>query len=239
VKKIAFASLLVGALASPVMAGQIQVYGNAYQNGAGGELLFQTKTPAAWLDNSGYSALTKNLFGYSDSFQTFCIEVTEHVSLGALYDASIDTTAKNGGSGGPNPDPVSQGTGWLYSQFATGTLAGYDYGAGGRFTTAGQLQYALWWLENEVIPYTSTPVAYDANNPFMLAAFNQFGGEANARLDGAETYGVYAVNMRTLVYGNIAQDGLYFRGVPDGGATLILLGGALIGLGALRRKFRS
>ena len=28
-------------------------------------------------------------------------------------------------------------------------------------------------------------------------------------------------------------------GVPDGGATLMLLGGALVGLGALRRKFRS
>ena len=27
------------------------------------------------------------------------------------------------------------------------------------------------------------------------------------------------------------------RGVPDGGTTLILLGGALVGLGALRRKF--
>jgi hypothetical protein len=27
--------------------------------------------------------------------------------------------------------------------------------------------------------------------------------------------------------------------VPDGGMTLMLLGGALVGLGALRRKFRA
>ena len=29
------------------------------------------------------------------------------------------------------------------------------------------------------------------------------------------------------------------KDVPDGGATLMLLGGALVGLGALRRKFRA
>ncbi len=31
--------------------------------------------------------------------------------------------------------------------------------------------------------------------------------------------------------------GAYDRSVPDGGATLALLGCALVGLGALRRKF--
>lgn len=37
--------------------------------------------------------------------------------------------------------------------------------------------------------------------------------------------------------GESAQDVLTF--VPDGGATLMLLGGALLGLGALRRRFNS
>ena len=43
----------------------------------------------------------------------------------------------------------------------------------------------------------------------------------------------YGIHMR----GDNAQDILTF--VPDGGATLMLLGGALVGLGALRRKFRA
>ena len=43
----------------------------------------------------------------------------------------------------------------------------------------------------------------------------------------------YGIHKR----GENAQDILTF--VPDGGATLMLLGGALLGLGALRRKFNS
>jgi hypothetical protein len=34
-------------------------------------------------------------------------------------------------------------------------------------------------------------------------------------------------------------DNVAYSGVPDGGMTLVLLGGALTGLGALRRKFRA
>lgn len=43
-----------------------------------------------------------------------------------------------------------------------------------------------------------------------------------------------------LVYvaANDNPEVLQFNVVPDGGATLMLLGGALVGLGALRRKFR-
>jgi hypothetical protein len=53
--------------------------------------------------------------------------------------------------------------------------------------------------------------------------------------DGGWEYGVYAINM--WLDGEDYQDGLVY--VPDGGATLMLLGGALMGLGALRRKFRA
>lgn len=48
---------------------------------------------------------------------------------------------------------------------------------------------------------------------------------------------VYARDYGIHKAGENAQDQLTF--VPDGGATLMLLGGALVGLGALRRKLNS
>ena len=46
-----------------------------------------------------------------------------------------------------NPVPITQGVAYLYSQFAAGTLAGYDYTPGsGRVASAGNLQEAIWYL---------------------------------------------------------------------------------------------
>src|SRR4029077_5677849 len=79
---------------------------------------------------------------------TFCIEDNEFVYPDTLYNQTINPEAIGGGDGGPHPDPVSQGTGWLYSQFAAGTLPGYAYGVG-RLASADLLQKAIWFLEEE------------------------------------------------------------------------------------------
>jgi hypothetical protein len=243
-KRIALVLLLVAALAPSAMAGpvgQVQVgyagspYG-PYQTGQGGEFTLNALSPSG-LDTSGYAAgVTGGIGGLAGTFQTFCIEGNEYIAgYDTIYNASLDTYAEAGGQTGATAgkDPVSAGTGWLYSQFAQGTLD-YNYDGGtdaqiaARRVSAGLLQDALWWLEGEM------GRSYDATNIFMLAVWTAFGGEIGARADGAATYGVYALNIWTAD-GVRAQTQLFY--VPDGGTTLMLLGGALVGLGALRRKF--
>jgi VPDSG-CTERM motif len=231
-KKFALVLLLVAGLASPAMAGQIQFLSGYYQSGNGGEFTFQTINPIAGFDPSLYSSLTHDVLATTNTFQTFCIEDSEYIANGYTYTATINPAGVVTGGVGGNPDPVSKGTGWLYSQFAMGTLTGYDYSASR--TTAAALQNTIWWLEGDL---ATQPV-----NTFTTNVLNAFGGEDAAMADGAEQYGVYALNLTATecapgYTGSNCQDQLVY--VPDGGMTLMLLGGALMGLGALRRKFRA
>ena len=104
------------------------------------------------------------------------------------------------------------------------------------------LQQAIWWLEGEAGNYDRT------SNYYYNLALTQFGSRTEAEKNAAEGFlGVYVLN-NTYFEGQgkkkkekNAQDFLYFVGTPtvstpDGGATLALLGGALMGLGLLRRK---
>ena len=235
-RKLGLVALLMVALASPAMAGQIQVgypgssYG-PYQTDRGGE--FTLNVLSGWLSTSSYVMSTSG-FGAATTFQTFCLEIGEFLyPYGPTYNAVVNPNAVYGGVG-PGGDPISKGTGWLYSQFALGTLAYYNYGdtSNGYFSdrhaAAAALQNTIWWLEGEA----GDPGGTNRFRNLVLGLpFNPFA-------DGGVDYGVYALNL-TDNSGRRYQDQLFYRGVPDGGMTLMLLGGALIGLGALHRKFRA
>jgi hypothetical protein len=164
--------------------------------------------------------------------QTFCIEYNEHVGIPATYNYNLSDSAIKGGT--TTGDPVSAGVGYLYSQFAQGSLSGYNYTVGsGRNSSAGTLQNAIWWLEGEI----SLSGAQVAANTFLGQVAAVFGSAAAGKADvaivgsdvvNAAFYGVGAVNMGSApVYPN--QDQLYWfktgnTQVPDGGITLILLG---------------
>lgn len=233
------------ALASPAMADQIQVgfsgsgYG-PYQTGQGGEFTANDISPDGWLNLSGYSAQTKNLEPGITSFQTFCIEINEYLyPYGATYDVVVSGGAVHGGVGGPDPDPLSRGTAFLYSQFAQGALTGYNYGAG-RGASAAALQEAIWWLEEEITSYT-------VGNSFIGLVTTQFGSDAGRLNSSAGQYGVYALNLTGFGGGapsGVGQDQLYYHdpgitttAVPDGGTTLALLGIALCGMVIVSRRF--
>jgi hypothetical protein len=240
-RRLGLLVLLLAMAATPAMAGQVRVgdtYG-LYQAGQGGEF---TVINVSGFAPTGYSSLASSQA--LGSFQTFCIEEqgAEYIYTNTLYDGVQSTNAVFGGGaayGGSAPpdmtgDPLSVGTGWLYSQFALGTLSGYDYTGANRLASAAAFQNTIWWLENE------TTVDPGAANPFRNAVLGAFGGSLTAaREAGAWTYNVYAINMwvpgHVGEYAYRRQDQLFYS-VPDGGATLMLLGGALVGLGALRRK---
>jgi len=195
----------------------------SYRVGVGGEF--------NWIPNGGNP---DNLgAGYSASallgsgFESFCIQYGEHISFGGTYEYAIGTAAK----GPTGTDEVSVGTAWLYSQFATGTLAGYNYTPGaGRAASAGDLQNAIWYLEGEISSIGS--------NAFITAATTHFGGLANAEQDALGSYGVYALNLGPVGTKSdwCNQDQLIYCPVSEGGVTLAMLGFGLLGLALAKRR---
>jgi len=242
-KRLGFV-LVIGAslaLSSPAAAGQIQVgyagssYGK-YQTGQGGEFTLNDVNPDGWLDLSGYVAGKTSNIGDISSFQSFCIEKNEFLyPYTATYDATLSSAAVKGGVGGGNPDALSQGTAYLYSQFAQGTLDGYTYvGDAARKASAAALQEAIWWLEEEIASYT-------AGNAFIGAVATEFGTAATARNNAtAGQFGVWVLNLTGAGGGapsGVGQDQLYYK-VPDGGTTFMLFGMALTGVGLVSRRIR-
>ena len=170
-----------------------------------------TVSSASDSSSSGYnSSLNGQMY-----FQTFCIEANEYFSPGTSYSVGISPNAMYG-SQPPNGDPISIGTAWLYSQFAAGTLSGYTYAYGsGRAssTSAGALQEAIWWLEDE---------SGGVKNSFVTAAEAALSlNDTTIKNNANGAYGVYALNL-----GNpgAVQDQLVI--VPE--ATTMVAGALLL-----------
>jgi hypothetical protein len=240
-KKLLITLGLIMMLATLAMADQVRVgypgsgYG-PYQAGSGGEFTLTPVNSTVWLDLSSYGAQAKNV-GITGSFQTFCIDGADYIyPYNATYNAQVSRNAVRSTS--PSGDPLSVGTGWLYSQFASGNWAtglSYNYSGSvsGRRADADLLQKALWWLEGQ------ENISYNSQNKYMLAIVNRFGSEALAQRDGGWLFGVYSLNL-TTANGGYAQDQLYYHAsVPDSGSTVILLGFAMVALGLISLRFRA
>jgi hypothetical protein len=221
-------------------------YGSAH-SGVGGEFVVKSDGSAA--STTFINATVANyssLATYQGGFETFCIEYNEHFSPGSAYNYQISPAAIKGGTA--TGDPVSAGTGYLYSLFAKGLLASYvpaySYSSA---SGAANLQNTFWFLENETIGLGGTPIVDPGTFDSLLIA--EFGSLANAMLDtatsadfglvNAASFGVAALNMGPApTFPN--QDQLIYQGggfqVADGGTTLMLLGLAMGGMSLLRRK---
>lgn len=194
-----------------------------YQTDRGGEF---TLLPSGFAI-SGYSAKTSGFGGNAGTFQTFCVEENEYIYPNTTHTVVFNTAAVNGGLGWGNPDPLSEGSAYLYQKFATGTLAGYDYVTlSGRHTSARDLQNAFWMLEDET--------DYIAGNPYITQVIAEFG-----TLDGAKAnYKGSSVKVLNLsINDGRAQDQLFYVPVPvPEPTTVLLLGLGMIGLAGIRRK---
>jgi VPDSG-CTERM motif len=166
------------------------------------------------------------------TFNSFCLEVDEHVSIGGTYNYSTSDSAQLGGANTDLGDPISLGAAWLYSQFAAGTLAtlyGYDSA-----TDQTDLQNAIWMLEDELL---STDERYSLTNPWLDVAGTALFGPGwtltQLQVNANGAYGVNVMNLYTTDTNLPAQDMLH---VPDGGTTLALLGLAITGLGLFSKR---
>jgi hypothetical protein len=202
--------------------GTLYFTNSTFQNGDGGE----------------FNAVTTGL----GSFGTFCLEAGEFISqppAGGPYTYTINTGAVQGGgvAGGANTtdpnnplltmDNVSLGTAWLYSQFRAGTLT-LDDGTGSYFSNelanAGELQQAIWYLEDE---------APGQSNGYVVLAENELSETLpQIKADSNGAYNVVALNLFDS-NGNLAQDQLgidpEFVPVPEPTTA----GCFLLGLGTL------
>jgi hypothetical protein len=185
----------------------------------GGEFTITSVSPDPMFDAiyNHYAAVAT----LNGGFQTFCLSSTTEIQPNPL-NATLDSSG------------VAAGTAWLYAQFGAGTLANYDYGAG-RVGSAWALQNAIWTLQGNNVYDPSAGAGYVA---MAVAQFGSFGAAE------AASNGQYGVDALRLTYmpatggqGLVSQPMLAL--VPDGGSTLMLLGLALSGLGAIARRVRA
>lgn len=147
------------------------------------------------------------------TFTTFCLEVTEHYTGATKY--TVNSGAIAGGFSGGNPDYISIGTAFIYSQFLSGAV-GYADGAA--------VQQAIWWLEGETTTINS--FAYGVRNSLIDLANSALGTTDATIVNNAVVgaYGVYVLNL-TDDRGNYKQDVLAQVPEPStvvAGALLLL-----------------
>jgi len=239
-KRLIYIAVVCTFVAGPVMAEpQVQIQGYAGYRSAspwpGGEFTvvlgngWGSPNPTQYyVDSPG--AGTRNVQGTTNTFQTFCVERDETFQWSIPYEVTISDAAIFDGSPPTGSDPISKATAYLYRQFATGKLTGYDYDlTGDRADKAEDLQKAIWTLEDDLNNGEIAGWIRDA-----LAA--EFSEETHWKEDANGAYGVKVMNLWDVgfagVEGHQRQDMLVL--VPTPAAVLL----ALLGLGSAGMKLR-
>ena len=198
---------------------------NYYTGHGGGEFTAYTM-PGSFTGNYAPVALVNN------GFETFCMETGVEFSPGTTYYYSLGNTTMGSGTGGGLP--LTTGAAELYYAFGKGQLTDFNYAdtsvGGGRQQDTDLLQAAIWLLQGGQ-SFGSYP---SGNNKFLADAITLSGGMAQAELPYSGSSVAVLQLWSDLDHTVAAQNQLVL--VPDGGLTVTLLGGALIGLQMLRRK---
>ncbi|MFG0259301.1 MAG: VPLPA-CTERM sorting domain-containing protein [Phycisphaerales bacterium JB041] len=168
--------------------------------------------------------------GQRGTFQTFCVERNEYVHNPSWYD--ISDSAKFGGVGGGNPDPISDTTKALYFAFRQGWVGGQLSTANAN-VIADALQVAIWYEENELTTAEYNSYISGGNRADELLSWVP--GTLSGAWAGANNVRVMNVwkhaTLRTEQYA--AQDQLIIIPLPSG-AGMAFTG--LLGLVAVRRR---
>ncbi|MHC4396298.1 MAG: hypothetical protein ACYS1A_11655 [Planctomycetota bacterium] len=109
------------------------------------------------------------------SFLSFCLEPREPIiddgSVTYLASVSLEAILGDGNSDAPGPlggDLLDPTTAYLYTEFRNGTLTGYN----GDAASAGALQTAIWYLEDET-DWTDYDALSPAAQGFVDAAVDE------------------------------------------------------------------
>jgi VPDSG-CTERM motif len=235
---------LIGAAATGARADSLLLDVSQYGdlNGYGGGEF----TAITDLSTSSYAAST--LIG--GGFETFCMAYSEEFvpnnwGNSTPFNFTLGNQVLSNPTGAVS-STLTEGTAWLYSQFASGTLADYNYSDSGggtsRAGTAEELQIALWWLQQSPGAPTAD-LTFDNTNPFETMVVSNFGSIAGAMTSAPSDYDgvqIMVVTNPNPADGSTpyAQPQLYYN-VPDNGTTVALLGIALVGMVLFKRRLKA
>lgn len=213
---IGIAAGVLMASASLAEANSIVLTQNPYSYGVGGE--FSAATSDDFVANYFPMATL------GGEFETFCVETTVTFGLGDTYSYTLSDQDSQG-------RVLSEGAAFLYYEFATGQLTGYDYAdPSARLADAGELQAAIWALQGNQ-SYSGYPSL--ATDPFYYLATNTLGTLDASSADN----GQYGVEVLQLWDGSIpAQNQLVYTAIPDSASTSGMLALACAGLVFLARR---
>ena len=190
------------AFACQAEANSIVLTQNPYSFDVGGE--FSAATSDNFVANYAGTATV------GGQFETFCVETAVMFNPGQTYTYTLSDQDDTGRA-------LSEGAAFLYSEFATGHLAGYDYSGPARNTDAGELQAAIWAFQGNQSYVGYPPLATD---PFYELAITDLGSAgANSPDDGQ-----FGVEVLQLWDGPIAaQNQLVYTAIPDSTSTIGML----------------
>ncbi|MDE1921008.1 MAG: hypothetical protein KGI24_06105 [Candidatus Omnitrophica bacterium] len=179
INKILLAAGMLLAGLSTARAQNVILDQNIYSYRDGGEFTAHT-TPNNFLDNYAPSAILNG------GFETFCVQSTVDFYPGTKYSYVLTDTESTG-------QKLTMGTAFLYDQFATGTLSGYDYtDAATRKADNGELQSALWAFQGQTILGGFPSISGD---PYYNLAITDLGGSSAAFAPSNGAYGVDILQM--------------------------------------------
>jgi hypothetical protein len=163
----------------------------------------------------------------TELFRTFCVEETEFLNFGPLFNVvGITNDAVKGSE--TVSDPISSETKYLFWQFANGSLSNYDYMSSTpeHNLDADALQNAIWSLEGET-----------ASINIQTGLWRTEAINAVAAGPGIWDANVKVLNLTWSSDGSLAQDVLVT--VPEPATIIIwsLLGaGGWLGMSVSRRR---